>query len=127
MRLRRSDFLIYDYPKRKAWIRICRGLRKSNSHEAPMSHGLLVWAMMRANSRGLHALYRQSPFFTVIEAIGLLCHMVKRGGVGGAKAKTTIQALKSVMLPGDKALTDACFLVLHDNGKIENKGFLNHD
>lgn len=93
LRLRRSDFLIWDYYKRGRWKRIKRAIKAGDEET-------IAWAMKRANGRGLHVIAYRSPWLAWMIAIGIVAIEAERPM--GHHARLTIRRLKRVIKPEDK-------------------------
>lgn len=66
MRLRRSDFALWDVPRRMTWR-----TRMSNR----LSDDWFTWSIKRAkDSRGVYAILDRTPVLTLVCGIAMLCH-----------------------------------------------------
>lgn len=75
MRLRRSDFHIWDYHKRRTWRAIRRAVHEAKTKGAALSDVslmMLAWAMKRANGRAMYYLVHHLPWLVVQCCGGIL-------------------------------------------------------
>ena len=70
MRLRRSDFAVWDYPKRRTWREIKFALRRRRGEVRESDDNTLAWALKRANGRGVFLVRKHATFLAWMVAVG---------------------------------------------------------
>lgn len=99
MRLRRSDFALWDYPKRATWRCIkfalrCRGphgeLKESDSDT-------LAWALKRANDRATWVIGQRATFLSWLVAVGTVA--TEAEAFMGHQARAAVERIRRTTEP----------------------------
>ena len=73
MKLRRSDFALWDYPTQARWRALQHLLWCANGWDQRDNFEReLAWWLMRGNTRGLYALHQRVPWLAWLCALGVL-------------------------------------------------------
>ena len=89
IRLRRSDFSIWDYHKRATWRSIKHAMLDPDEPE------VLAWAMKRASSRAVYVLVHKAKFLSCMIAIGYIAKEAE--SYYPWHARVTLDRIKRVM------------------------------
>lgn len=88
MRLRRSDFALWDVAKRRTWRRLRR--------QAAQEDVVWVWMLKRAKeTRGVYAIVCRTPVLTLLCGVALLCHEAQ--AAQGHTARLTLRRVKRIV------------------------------
>lgn len=112
IRLRRSDFILWEYPKRRMWRELHIALQHPRNHllspESKLQDPMYIyWWMKRArNARGIYALGERCPFLAWFMMTGFLQEMIETNRWEGPKAQWVLRKIKKTTSSEKRKMID---------------------